>query len=83
MTSSPITLIAYGEWCQIHDLQRREFCFGTKDMDFVTQSFMQQKFYYSEKGIEKASDRHQQGAKCAPLTSLGGVLYNFSIGYQP
>ena len=51
-------------------------------MDSVTQSFVQQKFYYSEKGIKKASDRHQKGVKCAPLTSLGGVLYNFSIGYQ-
>ena len=26
-----LPLIAYGEECQIHDLQRREFCFGTKD----------------------------------------------------
>ena len=55
---------------------------GPKDVASVTQSFVQQKFYYSEKGIKKASDRHQKGAKCAPLTSLGGVLYNFSICYQ-
>ena len=62
--------------------KERELCFGTKDMDSVTQSFMRQNFYYSEKGIKKASDRHQKGAKCAPLTSLGGVLYKFPIGYQ-
>ena len=49
-------LIAYGEECWIHDLQRREFFFRTKDMTSVTQSFMQQKLYHSEKGTEKASD---------------------------
>ena len=38
-------LIAYSEWCQIRDLRRREFCFGTKDTASVTQSFMRQKFY--------------------------------------
>ena len=41
----PITvtngMIAYGEWCKILDLQRREFYFGTKEAVSVTQSFVQ------------------------------------------
>ena len=49
-------MIAYAEWCWIRDLRRREFTFGTRDVASGTQSFMWQKFYYSEKRIEKASD---------------------------
>ena len=49
-------LIAYSEECWIHDLQRSEYCFRTKDMASVTQSFMWQKLYHSEKEVEKASD---------------------------
>ena len=48
--------IAYGEECWVHDLQRRDFCFRTKDMASVPQSFMWQKIYHGEKGTEKASD---------------------------
>ena len=58
-------MIAYSEWCWSHDLQRREFGFGTKDTASVTHSFVWQKFYYSEKGIEKTS-------------SLIKALYTFS-----
>ena len=49
-------VIAYGEWCCLCDLQRREFVFGTRFEASGTQNFVWQKFYYSEKGIEKASD---------------------------
>lgn len=49
-------LIAYSEQCQICDPQRREFSFRTRDEASGTQSFMWQKFYYSEKGMEKTSD---------------------------
>ena len=34
-------MITYGEWCQILDLQRREFYFGTKEAVSVTQSLVQ------------------------------------------
>ena len=43
-------LIAYGEWCQICDFQRRKLHFGAQDRASVTQSFMQRKFYESKKG---------------------------------
>ena len=46
-------MIAYSEWCSLCDLQRREFVFGTRYEASGTQNFVWQKFYYSEKGIEK------------------------------
>ena len=49
-------VIAYGEWFCLCDLQRREFIFRIRDEASGTQNFVWQKFYYSEKGIEKAYD---------------------------
>lgn len=43
-------LIAYDEWCQICDCQRRKLHHGAQDRASVTQSFVQQKFYENEKG---------------------------------
>ena len=77
-----LPLIAYGEECRIHDLPRREFCFGTKDTVSVTQNLIWPKFYYSEKGTEKASDIDiRRGRRVPPLTSSDVALYTFSIGY--
>ena len=33
------TMIAYGEWCQIHDLQRKRFNFRTRDQAWSLKSF--------------------------------------------
>ena len=65
----------------IHDLRRREFSFGTRAKASGTQSFMWQKFYYSGKGTEKASDIDiRRGTESAPLTGLIKALYTFSVG---
>ena len=76
-------MIAYGEQGQIYDLKRREFSFGTKDAASVTQSFMQQKIYDGERGIEKASDTDIRRGQTVPLPYpiLARDLYTFSIGY--
>ena len=68
-------LIAYCECCWIPDLQRREFCFGTKDIASVTQSFVGQKFYYSEKGTEKASDTDIRRRQRVPPSRVWVGLY--------
>lgn len=49
-------LIAYSKQCQICDPPRREFSLRARDEASGTQSFMWQKFYYSEEGMEKTSD---------------------------
>ena len=46
-------MIAYGEWCQIRDLQRRRFTFGIRDQAWPLRAFEWQKFYYIEKGQRK------------------------------
>ena len=51
LTVVDIMVIAYGECCQICDLQSKEFCFKIRDSASVTQSFVWQKFYYSVKMI--------------------------------
>ena len=71
-------LIAYGEWYWIPGLQRREFCFGTKDIASVTQSFVHQKFYYSEKGTEKASLQTSEGGRECPPHEFGWSFIYFS-----
>ena len=65
----------------IRDLRRREFSLRTRAKASGTQSFMWQKFYYSGKGTEKASDIDiRRGMESAPLTSLIKALYTFSVG---
>ena len=49
-------LIAYREQCQVPDLLTRGVSFRARDSASDTQNFVWQKFYYSEKGQEKASD---------------------------
>ena len=44
MASTPITLIAYSEWCQICDLQRR-LSFMTRDQAWSLKSFCVAEFY--------------------------------------
>lgn len=79
---SPKLLMAYSELCQICDLWRREFLFRTKVTASVRLELCAAKVLYSEKGIEKAFDRHQKGVDSALLNSWGRTLYTFSIGYQ-
>ena len=38
-------MIAYGEWCQIPDLRRRRFNFGTRDQASSLKSFCRAEFY--------------------------------------
>ena len=64
-----VLLIAYGERCWIHVLWRR-FSIVTRDQGpgLITQELLfVAEFYWSEKGIEKASDTHQKGdGECPP-----------------
>ena len=70
------SVIVYGERCQIRDLQRRGFSFGTRVEASDTQNFMWQKFYYSEKGNRESFwHRCQKGNRECPLTSSKGAVY--------
>ena len=40
-----MTLIAYSEWCQIRDLWRRRFSFGTRNQAWSLRAFVWQRFY--------------------------------------
>ena len=62
-------MIAYSEQCQVYDLQRRRFNFGTKDQAWSLKSFVQQSFIKKyKKGTEKASDIDiRKGTESAPL----------------
>ena len=44
MASTPITLIAYSEWCRICDLQRR-LSFMTRDQAWSLKNFCVTEFY--------------------------------------
>ena len=71
-------LIAYSEPCRIHDLWRR-FSFGTRDQAWSCRVFVWQKFYYSEKVKEKASDIDiRRGMESAQLANLIKALYTFT-----
>ena len=48
------------------------------DSASVTQSFVFQKFHYSEKGTEKISDIDIRRGQSVPLTSLIMALYTFT-----
>ena len=62
-------LIAYCECCWIPDLQRREFCFGTKDIASVTQSFV-------KKGQRKLLTQTSEGGRECPPHEFGwGFIY--------
>ena len=61
-------MIAYIEWCQSHNLWRGDFCFRTKNTASVT-------FYYSEKGIKKASDIDIRRGKRLPHSLVWVGLY--------
>ena len=75
-----LDLCKYLDRCRIRDL-RREFSFRTRAKASGTQSFMWQKFYYSGKETEKASDIDiRRGTESAPLTSLIKALYTSSVG---
>ena len=74
-------VIVYGEWCWICDHWRREFSFGTRYEAAGSQSFLWQKFYYSEKGIGKPSDidiRKGQRVFHPPVLSRPYILFQFS-----
>ena len=49
---SRVHMISYGKRCQIHDLQRRKFSFGTREQACPCRVLVWQ-FYYSEKGQRK------------------------------
>ena len=66
-----MVLIAYGEQCQIIDLWRRRFSFGTRNQAWSLKSFCVAEFYESEKWTEKTSDIDiRRGTESAPLASL-------------
>ena len=72
-------MIAYREWCQIHDFQRR-FSIGTRDQALSLKSFCVTEFYYSEKGTDKASDVDiRRETENAPITTVTKrVIYFFN-----
>ena len=65
------------ELCQICHLQRREFRYRTRDEASVTQSFIWQKHYYSEEGIENASNINIIRGQSAPslVFSKGAIQF--------
>ena len=74
-------MIAYGEWCKIHDIQRR-FSFGIKDQAWSLKSFCEAEFFLKWKRTEKASDINiRRGTESSPLASLSKEAIYFSIGY--
>ena len=72
--------IAYGEQCQIGDLWRRRFGFGTRDQAWSLKSFCVAEFYYSEKGQRKLLTLTSEGGRrVAPSQVLEkGVIYFFN-----
>ena len=62
-----ITLLAYGEQCQIHDLWRR-FSFRTRDQAWLLKSFGVAEFYSSERGQRKLLTQTSGRGESAPLT---------------
>lgn len=70
-------MTVYGEQCRI-----RENFVSVPETVSVTQSCLLQKFYYSERGLEKAPDIDiRSGAESAPSLVLTKDLYILSTGY--
>ena len=71
-----VILVAYSEWCQICDLWRRRFSFGTRDQSWSPKSFCVV-VLLKWKGTEKGSDIDiRRGTESAPLASLSkGIIY--------
>ena len=67
-------LIAYGEQCQICDLQRR-FSFGTKDQAWSLRAFVWQRLYYSDKGERKLLTQTSEGGWSPTPWSYQGLTY--------
>ena len=57
----PGKMIAYSEWCRIHDLWRRKFNFGTRDQAWSLKSFCVAVLLKYKKDRESFWHRHQMG----------------------
>ena len=74
-------MIAYGEQCRIHDLQRR-FSFGPRDQAWSLKSFRAAEFIKETKGTESASDIDiRRGMRVPPSLVLARELYTLLTCY--
>ena len=74
-----LILKAYGEWCWIHDLQRK-FSFRTRDQAWSLKNFFVAEFYWSQNGTEKTSDIDIRRAMESTLPqSYQGLIHFYQI----
>ena len=73
-----ITLLAYGERCQIRGLWTRRFSFRTRDQAWLLKSFGVAEFYSSKRGQRKLLTQTSEGGWRAPPSLSKGAIYFFN-----